>query len=74
MACRSSFSSCKENHPDPKSGWDLDPDKPVCVTSCHGGLTDPAFLHAFSCFSSLIPRLRSSHKVGYRVGSSGTPR
>ena len=28
MACPGSFpSSCVKEHPDPKSGWDLDPDK-----------------------------------------------
>ena len=35
MSCPSTFpSSCGENHPDPKSGRDLDPDKPGCTMSC----------------------------------------
>ena len=25
-----------ENHPDPKSNRDLDPDNPICNTSCRG--------------------------------------
>ena len=35
MAFHGSFLSCpEENYPDSKSGRDLDPDKPVCTTSC----------------------------------------
>ena len=48
MACRGSFPSCREeNHPNPKSGRNLDPDKPVCATLCRGDVTDPAFLPIF---------------------------
>ena len=37
MACRGSFPFCHgDNHPDQKSGRDLDPDKPVCTVSCQG--------------------------------------
>ena len=33
MACCGSFlCCCGENHPYPKSGLDLDPDKPGCTT------------------------------------------
>ena len=56
MTCPGSFPSCcGENHPDPKSDWDLDPNKPRCSTSCRGDETDPTFLHVFSGFASLIP-------------------
>ena len=52
-ACHSSFPSCcKENHPDTKSGRDLDPDKPVCAMYCLGDVTNPTFLHAFLWFLS----------------------
>ena len=45
MACRGSFPSChEENDPNPKSGRDLDPDKPGYSTSCREDVTDPAFL------------------------------
>ena len=48
MACHDSFQPChEENHPDPKSGQDLDPEKPVCAMSCRGDVTDKAFLQAF---------------------------
>ena len=36
-----------KKHPDPKSGRDVDPDRPGCVTSCLVGLTNPSFSHAF---------------------------
>ena len=53
MACHSSFLFCRgENHPNPKSGWNIDPDKPGCTMSCQGDLTDPIFLCAFSDFLS----------------------
>ena len=53
MACHGSFlSCCEENDPDPKSGWDPDPDKPVCATSCWGDVTDTAFLRTFCGFRS----------------------
>ena len=45
----------EENNPDPKSGQDLDPDKPVFTTSYRGDVIDPAFSHAFMCFTSPIP-------------------
>ena len=48
MVCCSSFPSFRgENHPDPKSSQDLDPDKPVLNTSCWGDETYPIFLCAF---------------------------
>ena len=35
IACPGSFPSChEENDPNPKSGWDLEPDKLVCAVSC----------------------------------------
>ena len=40
-----------------RSGQDLGPEKPVCVTSCQGYVTDPAFSHAFLLFPSLILQL-----------------
>ena len=47
-ACHGSFPSCcAENHPDPKSGWEVDPDKPVCTISCWRDVTDPKFWYAF---------------------------
>ena len=55
MACPDSFPSChEENDPNPKSGRDLDPDKPVWSTSCREYVTDPSFSHAFLWFSSPI--------------------
>ena len=54
MACHGSFPSCHvEQHPDPKSGQEVDPDKPGCITSCQGEETDPTFLHTF--FSGFGP-------------------
>ena len=48
MACCGSFPSChEENNPDPKSGRDLDPDKPGCTTFCRRDVTDPTFSHTF---------------------------
>ena len=51
MACPGSFPS---SHADPKSGWDLDPNKPGYTTSCQGYETDPNFLCIFSGFCSPI--------------------
>ena len=48
IACPGSFPSCREeNDPDSKSGWDLNPDKPECSTSCWEDVTDPSFSRAF---------------------------
>ena len=48
MACNSSFPSCREeNDPTPKSGLDLNLDKPVCATSYQGYVTDPQFSSIF---------------------------
>ena len=41
-------SSCGENHPDPKSGQDLDPDKLGCTMSCQRDEADTTFSRAFS--------------------------
>ena len=39
-----SFPSCSgENHPNLKSGGEVDPDKLACTMSCRGDETDPAF-------------------------------
>ena len=55
---KKSLPSCpEEKHPSPKSDQDLDPDKPVCSTSCWKDVTDPAFLRAFLWFLSLLSRL-----------------
>ena len=57
--------SCREeNDPDPKSGRDLDLDKPVCA-SCLEDVTESTFLHSFLWFSSC--------RFGYWVASSVTP-
>ena len=41
-ACRGSSPYChEENYPNPKSGRDIDPDKPACAMSCQGDVTDP---------------------------------
>ena len=56
MACHGCFLSCHgENHPDSKSGWAGDPDKPGCIMSCQGDEMDAAFLQAF--FLDLRPLL-----------------
>ena len=56
MACHGSFPSChEENDPNPKSGRDLDPEKPVCTVSCWGDVSNPAFLRVFFCFFPPIP-------------------
>ena len=57
MDCHDKFPSGHgEKHPDPKSGRDLDQDKPGYTTSCWGGETSPDYLCAFfSGFSFLIP-------------------
>ena len=47
----------EKSNPDPKSGQDLDPDKPICSTSCREDVTDPSFLRTFLWFSSLITQL-----------------
>ena len=48
MACPGSFPSCfRENHPDPKSGRDVDPDKLGHTTFCQGDETSPTLLCAF---------------------------
>ena len=58
MAGRTSLPySHEENYPDPKSGWELVPNKPVCATSGQEDVTDTSFLHAFLWFSSPIPQL-----------------
>ena len=50
-ACRGSFPSGRgETAPNPKSGWDLHPDKLVCSTFCQKDVTDPSFLPPFVCF------------------------
>ena len=49
-------SSHGKNHPDPKAGRDLDPDKPGCNTSCLGDEGNPTFLCAF--FWVLVPDSR----------------
>ena len=68
MACSDSFPSCREkNDPDPKSGWDLDPDKPVWSTSCQEDVTVPSFLCVFPQFHDFCNRQWS-----YCIGSSGT--
>ena len=47
MACNGSFPSSRgEKHPDPKSGRDLDPDKPGCTITA-GEMNQPKF---FTCF------------------------
>ena len=56
MACHGSFPSCHgENHLDPKSGREVDPDKPGCFTSSWGDVPDSTFSQTFFCFLSLIP-------------------
>ena len=42
-ACPCSFPSCGGKNPEPKSGQDLDPDKPECTMFCRGDETDPNF-------------------------------
>ena len=37
------LSSHGEKHLNPKSGWEVDPDKPGSTMSCLGGETDPTF-------------------------------
>ena len=49
------FTACHgENHTDPKSGLDLDPENLGCTMSCQGDVTDPTFLRTF--FLHLRPR------------------
>ena len=60
MACPGSFLSyCLENHPDPKSGQYLDPDKLGCAMCCRGDVTDPTFLCAFLFFVPNSPTFLS---------------
>ena len=45
MAYHDIFQSSREvNHPDSESDQDLDPDKPVCATSCQRDVRNSAFL------------------------------
>ena len=48
---------CEENYPDPKSGRDPQPDKPVCAKSCQEDVTNLTFSYTFLWFWSPIPRL-----------------
>ena len=52
------FTACPVSFPpssgDPKSGWDLDPNKLGCTKSCGGDETDPNFSHSF--FWIFFPR------------------
>ena len=57
MACPDSLLSCGENHPNPKSGQDLDPDKPGYTTSCRGDETDPKFLSTYFWICDYDPQL-----------------
>ena len=41
-------------HPDPMAGRPLDPDKPVCFTSCRGVEADPKIFSLF--FVEFCPR------------------
>ena len=44
MVCQCRFPSRRgEKHPNSKSGWEIDPGKPGCTTSCWAGETDPKF-------------------------------
>ena len=74
MAYHGSFQSCpEENSPNPKSGWDLDPVKLVCATSCREYETDQASLHLFVVLVPDFPTFATESRVGYRVSSSRTP-
>ena len=56
-----------EKIPDPKSGQEVDPDKPRCTIPCQGDETHPYFLHAFFWMFSPIPDPRDRESV---VGSA----
>ena len=77
MACPGSFlSGHGQNHPNPKSGQDLDSDKPRCTMSCRGDETDPKFSHTFFWMSVPNPLLlqpTESLRIGFRFGSGGAP-
>ena len=72
MACPGSFPSChEENDLDPKSGWDLDLDKPVCAMACSENVTN---LHFCMFFVVFVPNsLTFATNTGCKVSSSGTP-
>ena len=76
MAC-GSLLSCHGENPDHKSKQEVDPDKPRFITSCLGDVTDPTFSGFFSNFGPPSPTFATDPRaleLGYRVGSSGTPR
>ena len=57
-------SSCGENHPYPKSGQDLDPDKPGSTTSCRGDETNPNVLRVFFwIFCPQVPTFVTDSRV-----------
>ena len=58
-----------ENDPGPKSGQDLDPDKPVWFMFCLEYVTEPSFWHTFLCFFVPDFTLRSFYKVERRQPS-----
>ena len=66
----------EKNIPDPDSGQDLDPDNLGYTTSLPGRCNQPnIFAHIFLDFGPWVPTFATdpSDRVGYRVGSSGTP-
>ena len=52
MACPGSCpSSHGKRHPDPKSGWEIEPDKLGCIIPCQGDETNPKVLRIFFVFA-----------------------
>ena len=54
------LSSHGEKHHNPKSGQEVDPDKPGCTMSCQGGETSPYFCMFFWIF---VPDPDSSSQI-----------
>ena len=68
MVCLDSLLAClKKYDPDPKSGWDLEPDKLVCPMSCQKDVTNPSFSHAFWWF---LFQIATNHRVVESVTGS----
>ena len=63
------FCLVRDNHPDPRSGREVDPDKPQCTMSCQEDVTDPKFLCAFFSICVLDHRLLQPRVVKIVIGS-----
>ena len=63
-ACLGSFPSGRgKKHPDPKSGGEVDPDKPECAMSWQGNVTNLKVLRIFLDFCHQSPTFQTDPRV-----------